>query len=135
MLTALTTGLRFKLAAALAIFAALSFVAPPAVLAFGHGANTLHCLANAGKTNHGGAASHAEHHGTASDDADHHAGHSSPDTDHEMACCSLFCLSALAPDLGTLNLVELPEIPSRAETIHFVGRVSERLDRPPILVL
>ena len=37
MLTALTTGLRFRFAILLAAFASLCFVAPPAVLAFGHG--------------------------------------------------------------------------------------------------
>ena len=37
MLTALRTGLRFRLAVTLAAFAALCFVAPPAVLAFGPG--------------------------------------------------------------------------------------------------
>jgi hypothetical protein len=48
MLIALRIGLRFRLAVTLAAFAALCFVAPPAVLAFGHGANTINCLAHAG---------------------------------------------------------------------------------------
>ena len=53
MLTALTTGVRFRLAIALTTFAALCFVAPPAVLAFGHGENTAQCLSHADAVNHG----------------------------------------------------------------------------------
>jgi hypothetical protein len=135
MLIALRTGLRFRLAAAFAIFAALSFVAPPAVLAFGHGANTIHCLANAGKANHGAASSHdADHHGTVSHDADHPGDGPSPSSDHKMTCCGLFCLSALATELGILDSIDEPSAPAPADTLHFYGRVPERLDRPPIPV-
>jgi hypothetical protein len=123
MLIALRTGLRFRLAAAFAVFAALCFVAPPAVLAFGHGANTIHCMANADMVNHGEPASH---------DADHHGEHSSPAGDHQMTCCGLFCLSALAADLGVVEFIEVPGAPAPAETMNFFGRVPERLDRPPI---
>ena len=53
MLTALTTGLRFRFAILLAAFASLCFVAPPAALAFGHGAATADCMAHADMMDHG----------------------------------------------------------------------------------
>ena len=53
MLRALRTGLGFRVAMAIAAFAALCLVAPPAVMAFGHGENTMHCLAHADAANHG----------------------------------------------------------------------------------
>ena len=53
MLTALRTGLRFRLAISLAAFASFCFVAPPAVLAFGHGAATADCMAHADMVDHG----------------------------------------------------------------------------------
>jgi hypothetical protein len=124
MLTALTTGLRFRLAILLAAFAALCFVAPPAVLAFGHGSATADCMARADVVGHGkiATAQRGQHHG---DD-------SAPTGNHRPSCCELFCMSALAVDLG----VGEPEaIPSTSyvprESILF-GRVAERLDRPPI---
>jgi hypothetical protein len=132
MLIALRTGLRFRLAAAFAVFAAFCFVLPPAALAFGHGANTLHCLANADDVNHGGAGSHdADHHGNHSAPA---GDHSAPAGDHQMTCCGLFCLSALAADLNVAELLELPGVPAPAEAIRLFSRAPERLDRPPIFV-
>ncbi|MBC8013002.1 MAG: hypothetical protein H7X74_02795, partial [Methyloceanibacter sp.] len=94
MLTALSTGLRFRLAVALAAFASLCFVAPPAVLAFGHGGNTVACLSHADMVDHGR---------TAARDTKHHGDHSSPAGDHQMTCCGLFCLSALAADGGDID--------------------------------
>jgi hypothetical protein len=47
MLTALTQGVRFRFAIPLATFAALCFVSPPAVLAFGHGEHAIECLTHA----------------------------------------------------------------------------------------
>lgn len=124
MLTALTTGLRFKLAILLTTFAALCFVAPPAVLAFGHGTATADCMAHADMVGHGKNATpqHTRHHGD----------HSTPAGSHQPSCCGLFCMSALAVDFG----VSEPEaIPSTSyvprESILF-SRVAERLDRPPI---
>ncbi|MGB6439525.1 MAG: hypothetical protein WBE89_09415 [Methyloceanibacter sp.] len=37
----------------IAIFAALCFVAPPAVMAFGHGGNIVHCLTHGDAVDHG----------------------------------------------------------------------------------
>ena len=126
MLTALTTGLRFRLAIALAAFAALCFVAPPAVLAFGHGANTINCLAHANMVDHGRVASH---------DAKHHGDHSSPAGNHQMTCCGLFCLSALAADSAVIDPVAAVSAPFPARETSLFSRVAERLDRPPIPLL
>ena len=53
MLQKLRTGLGFRVAVVIAASAALCLVAPPAVMAFGHGNNTVHCLANANAVDHG----------------------------------------------------------------------------------
>ena len=124
MLTALTSGLRFRIAITLAAFAALCFVAPPAVLAFGHGSNTANCLAHADQVDHGRpAARYTAHHG----------GHSSPARDHQMTCCGLFCLSALATDAGgAYDPVPVYSAPFPAREARLFSRVPERPDRPPI---
>ena len=124
MLTALTTGLRFRFAITLAAFAALCFVAPPAVLALGHGAHTANCLAHADTVDHGNVAVH---------DTKHASDHSCPDADHHMGCCGLFCLSALAVDNGEAVMPALRAarpFPPREPSLF--SRVPEGLDRPPI---
>ena len=125
MLTALTTGLRFRFAITLAAFAALCFVAPPAVLAFGHGSNTVTCLAHADQVAHGRIA--------AGDKAAHHGGHSSPAGAHQMTCCGLFCLSALPADSGEAIVpAAIYSAPFPAREVFLFSRVPERPDRPPI---
>jgi hypothetical protein len=132
MLVALTTGIRFRLAIALTAFAGLCFVAPPAVLAFGHGGNALHCLANADKLNHGKMASHAGgHHGDHAPDGDR----STSSGDLQMTCCGLFCLSALAADVTAIAPAALTVALVPAREPPLFSRVSERLDRPPISLL
>ena len=126
MLTAFRTGLRFRLAVVLAAFAALCFVAPPAVLAFGHGGNTIDCLAHADMVDHGR---------TATNDTKHHGDHSSPAGDHQMTCCGLFCLSALAADSGIIAPVAARSAVFPVRETSVFSRVSERLDRPPISLL
>ena len=124
MLTALRTGLRFRLAILLAIFASLCFVAPPAVLAFGHGAATVDCMAHADKVGHGKMATTQE--------TNHHGDHSTPAGNQQHSCCGLFCLSALAADGGVIDNVAIPSTPFPARDTMRFGRVAERLDRPPI---
>jgi len=126
MLTAFRTGLRFRLAVVLAAFAALCFVAPPAVLAFGHGGNTIDCLAHADMVDHGR---------TATNDTKHHGDHSSPAGDHQMTCCGLFCLSALAADSDVIDPVAARAAAFPVRETSVFSRVSERLDRPPISLL
>ena len=114
---------------------------PPAVLAFGHGENTAHCLSHADAVNHGMAkAHHAEHQGSHSpsvaDGVASVAEHSSPVGDHhQMTCCGLFCVSALAADAG--NAIDLGDAHSFFATFasSLFSRSPERLDRPPISLL
>jgi len=126
MLTALTTGLRFRLAILFAVFAALCFVVPPAVLAFGHGKNTADCLVHADMVDHGNSHAH---------DTKSHGDHSPPAGNHQPSCCGLFCLSALVTDGSVIRPVVADSIPFPARTIAFFTRVPERLDRPPISLL
>jgi hypothetical protein len=124
MLIALRTGLRFRLAILLAMFAAFCFVAPPAVLAFGHGSATADCMANADKVGHGKIGG--------SHDMKHHGDQSSPTANHQPSCCGLFCMSALPADGGVLESTAVPSTPFSAPETFLFSRVPERLDRPPI---
>ena len=127
MLAALRTGICFRVAIMLAAFAALCFVAPPAVLAFGHGKNTVDCLAHADMLDHGKLHAHG---GKPNSD------HSSPTGTHQPSCCGLFCMSALATvGAETVAPVEAGALHGPApETILF-SRAPERPDRPPISLL
>jgi hypothetical protein len=138
MLTALFTGIRFKLAIVLAACAVLSFVLPPAVMAFGHGENTAHCLSKANEVNHGIAknAMNNTHGGM------HHADHATPDgddstpaPDRHMTCCGLFCVSAVTTDGGTLIEHSLPEAHDPVGERDPLTSILDRLDRPPISLL
>jgi hypothetical protein len=135
MLTALSTGASFRLAIAFTLFAALSFVAPPAVLAFGHGENTAHCLSMAVSANHG----MAKPADTAHHDAAHHGHHAVPDedrtaptSDQSMTCCGLFCLSAVACDSGEAMGTATHDVHVLAHEPHRLARGPGRIDRPPI---
>ena len=124
MLTALTSGLCFRFAILLAIFAALCFVVPPAALAFGHGSATVDCMANADRVGHGkmSTAQHSQHHGD----------QSAPTGNQQPSCCALFCMSALAADVGVVEAKATPLTSyPRREPILF-SRSAERLYRPPI---
>jgi hypothetical protein len=124
MLIALRTGVSFRLAAALAAFAALCFVAPPAVVAFGHGSNTLHCVAHADMIDHGVAKAAT---------IKHHADHSAPAGSHQMTCCGLFCLSALPAQVdGVIGRVGTGPGLSAAPEAHLLSQAPKRPDRPPI---
>jgi hypothetical protein len=124
MLKALRTGLGFRVAMAIAVFAAFCLVAPPAVMAFGHGNNTVHCLVKADMADHG-------MHGSSA--PKHHSDHGQPSTTGAPGCCGLFCLSALPLALGAA--AEGPPHPpalSPPAEILSTGTLSSRLDRPPI---
>jgi hypothetical protein len=127
MLTALTTGLRFRLAIALAAFAALCFVVPPAALAFGHGEHTAHCLAHADMVEHGV----AKEAGFKT-----HTDHSTPAGTHQMTCCGLFCLSAIPADGGeVIDGIGAGSALLPALETHLLSQAPERPDRPPISLL
>jgi Protein of unknown function (DUF2946) len=131
MLKRLRTGLGFRLAMAIAMFAALCFVAPPAMMAFGHGSNRLHCLSHGDVMGHGMAMDHGMQSAA--------AGHK--DGDHaklpgDKGCCGLFCASAIAP--GSAPVVEvLPVTAVLAPPVtpRPANRAPERIDRPPISLL
>ncbi len=135
MLTALNTGLRFRIAIALTVFAAICFVLPPAALAFGHGSNTAACLSHADAVNHGNMA-RAYEDGTAHEVSFHgqknYGDHVPPSGDHQMMCCGLFCLSAVvmsgneAVDRTALGLPRVT-----APALRLVARAPERPERPP----
>lgn len=124
MLIVLRTGLSFRLAAALAAVAALCFVAPPAVVAFGHGSHTMNCVAHADMINHGAVKRSGR---------DSHAGHSAPTGSHPMTCCGLFCLSALPTEVGwVIGGSDTGLAISPAPAPHLLTQSPERPDRPPI---
>jgi hypothetical protein len=127
MLQKLRTGLGFRVAMAAAAFAALCFIAPPAVMAFGHGSNTVHCLTNADSVDHG------MHSGATHTDHDDHA---KLPGDNSPSCCGLFCLSALAPASGPVvaSIIVPPALAPPVEK-SFFGRTPDLPIRPPIAPL
>ena len=128
MLKALSTGLRFRLAMLLAVLAAACFVAPPAVMAFGHGEMTAHCLEMAGTPQHG-MAGQAGHMGDADGGHQHKK---APAEKQDAGCCGLFCLSALTtPMPATLPAHEASAAHSRLAVPSLNFRAPDGLDRPP----
>jgi hypothetical protein len=127
MLTALSTGLRFRLAILLSALAVLCFVMPPAAVAFGHGERTAHCLSHADMVDHGA------HKGSS---VDNRADHSAPSGSHQMACCGLFCLSALPAEIGEIidRMGNGPAVVP-APRPHILSQAPERPDKPPISLL
>ena len=124
MLQKLRSGLCFRAAMIIAVLAALCLVAPPAVMAFGHGSNTLHCLANADAVHHG-------MHG--GETQKHHGDHGKLPGTNAPGCCGLYCLTALPPTPGPMVEGRLirPALSMPAE-IALYSRVPGRPDRPPI---
>lgn len=124
MLKALRAGLGFRVAMAIAVFAALCLMAPPAVMAFGHGKTTAHCLTNADIADHG-------MHKAAT--SKQHGNHGKLPAPSAPGCCGLYCLNALP--LASSPMVEglalAPALSPPLETI-LSGRIAARLDRPPI---
>ena len=126
MLTALTTGLRFRLAIAFAALAAFCFLVPPAALAFGHGEHAVHCLAHADAVGH----DVAKEAGFKTHDQSHPAG------SHQMTCCGLFCLSALPADGGGDVIDQMgSDATLLPATVPLLSRAPDRPDRPPIFLL
>ncbi len=124
MLTALRTGVYFRLAILLTGFASLCFVAPPAVLAFGHGTATADCMAHADMVDHGRVA--------ATPGMKHHGNHSSQSGAHSPSCCALFCMSALVNEGAAIEAILIASVPFPDRQLTFISRGPERLDRPPI---
>lgn len=130
MLKRLRTGLGFRLAMAIAMFAALCFVAPPAVMAFGHGGNTLHCLRHGDVMGHGTAMTRG------TDTASHKDRGDQGKLPGDMGCCGLFCVSAIAPGSApALEVLLVPTVLAPPVTPRPANRAPERIDRPPISLL
>jgi hypothetical protein len=124
VLQELRIGLGFRAAMMIAVLAALCLVASPAVMAFGHGSNTVHCLANADAVNHG-------MHG--GDTQKHDGDHGKLPGAHAPGCCGLYCMSALplTPGPTVEGRLIRPALSMPAE-IALYSRVLGRPDRPPI---
>jgi hypothetical protein len=126
MLIRFNDGVRFRLALTLVTVAMLCFIAPPAVLAFGHGEHAIECLTHADMVDHDTSkASGMAHHGD----------HSLPSGAHQpgSGCCGLFCMSALPADIdqGLQQITAGPMLALPAEP-HPLSRAPEQPDRPPI---
>jgi hypothetical protein len=144
MLTALSTGLRFRLASMLAVFAALCFVLPPVTLALGHGENAAACLLHADTVDHGRVGPHdvaqidegrtVAHvaHKTALDEYENEGDHALPACNHQMTCCGLLCLSAVVVSGNeALDQADLGVPRVATPTPHLLVRAPERPERPP----
>jgi hypothetical protein len=132
MLTALGTGIRFRLAIALAAFAALCFTLPPAVLAMGHGADTVACLSHADAVNHGMAKVQDQVHDAALSDAAHDGEHAPPADHHQMSCCGLYCLSAMpASEAGETDRPALGMPHTLTPAPRLLSGAPVLLERPP----
>jgi hypothetical protein len=130
MLKRLRAGSGFRLAMAIAMVAALSFVAPPAVMAFGHGNNTVHCLSHGDVMGHGMAMDH----GMLDTPANKGGGHAKIPGD--KGCCGLFCVSAIAPNSApVLEVLPVTTVLVPPVTPRPANRAPERIDRPPISLL
>ena len=123
MLRALRTGIFNRLAAGFAVVAAFCFALPPAVMAFGHGSSTAHCLSQADTVNHGM---------TGVADMHKDQKHQAPGTEHKSTCCGLFCLSALTTSEQALDPILISLAPYPTREINSAAGQFERLDRPPI---
>jgi hypothetical protein len=130
MLTALTKGVRFRVAVLLAALAVFAFVAPPIAVAFAPTEYAVHCLTH-------------DDHGMVTADHDqavdrHHPGdidhekHGSGG-DHKANCCGLFCVTALLPGFGHVFEHAWAGTPvSYGLQTSFSDQAPDRLDRPPI---
>ena len=131
MLTALTKGVRLRVATLVAALAIFSFVVPPMALAIAPTKSAIHCLTHADDelTSQAEALQPGSTHDH-EDDAEHSHG------DHKSACCCLFSVTALVPESGYLSEpVSLASPAFSALEASFHGLMRNRLDRPPISLL
>ena len=134
MLTALRSGICFRLAITITALAAVCFVAPPAVLAFVHGEHALQCLTHADAVNHDMGLSHGMALKTKAEASSHdHGAAAGMPAGHPAGCCGLFCLSALTPDGEALpQLAWLGLAFALAADLGFHSRSADNPDPPPI---
>lgn len=133
MLSALNKGFWRKGGFALGLFAALCFTLPPAVLAMGHGANTVSCLSHADRVDHGMKTGHADH-GIAQNAArlTDERDHAPSSADGQMTCCGLYCLSAVAASESRIGMRPGLGVPrGLASEPRLISRTPPLLERPP----
>ena len=131
MLTALTKGVRRRVATLVAALAIFSFAAHPMVLAFALTESAIHCLTHADDelTSQAEALQPVNTH-----DHEDHPEHSHGN--HKSACCCLFSVTALVPDSGRLSEPGLSGSAAfSALEASLYGLIRDRLDRPPITLL
>lgn len=137
MLYALNKGFWRKAGVVLGLFAAMCFALPPAVLAMGHGANTMHCLSHADRVDHGTKSGHADHGAmqAAADDAiaiKDKNDRAPSGGDRHMTCCGLYCLSAVAPvESGIAVRLALGVPRDIARGARLVSRTPQLPEHPP----
>lgn len=119
----LTRKWRWRAASLLVVLYALCLTAPTAVLAFSNASEPAPCLTD-------------DHHGLGTihvhQDGSSHRHQNNGDHGQAGKCCGLFCLSAIAPDVGFIAGPQplVAAIASRFATA-MTGRGSDRIDRPP----
>jgi hypothetical protein len=137
VLYALNKGFWRKAGVALGLFAAVCFALPPAVLAMGHGANTMHCLSHADRVDHGMKTGHTDR-GAMHDAADDAIAIKDKNDrtpsggDRHMSCCGLYCLSAVAPvesGIATPPILGVPRDIARGARL--VSRTPPLPEHPP----
>lgn len=132
MIATLRTGFGFRIAFAMAAFAAFALIAPPMAVAFAPAERAAHCLTH---TSHPVASEHAA---PASAAAKHEHGpakakHSQENDEHPSKCCGLFCVTAIAPAIDQLPNRQLEGAPLAfpvADDLY--RRLAELHFRPPI---
>ena len=131
MLVALTKGIRFRVAMAMAAFAVFAFVAPPIAVAIAPTEHAIYCLTHddhaIGRVLHDHATGH---HDPGDLDRVKHSKDGGKQASH---CCGLFCVTALAPEIRQESNPPIlnPEQSSGIEP-SFHSRSPELPFRPPI---
>ena len=135
MFAALRRGIGFRIAFAMAAFAAFAFVAPPMAVAFASAEGAAHCLTH---TDHSVASERADRAADAIEH-EHHPGdlaqakHSHKSDKDPSRCCGLFCVTAIAPEISQLSNPPLEHLQlSSLVVAGFHRRLPEMHFRPPI---
>ena len=135
MIATLRTGFGFRIAFAMAAFAAFALIAPPMAVAFARAERAAHCLTH---SNHPVASEHAA---SAPAAAKHEHGpgdlrqakHPRESDAHPSQCCGLFCVTAIAPATDQLPNPQLDGARLALPVVSgLYGRLAELHFRPPI---
>jgi hypothetical protein len=137
MIATLRTGFGFRIAFAMAVFAAFALIAPPMAVAFAPAERAAHCLTH---SNHPVASEHAP--ASAAVKHEHGPGnlgqakHSHEGDEHPSQCCGLFCVTAIALAIDRLQNPQLDDAQLAFPVVDdLYGRLAELPFRPPISFL